>query len=62
MAIAEISILNNEKIEVFSLKGDKILDKKVINSNSLKLDLESGVYLLKISNNSRVVNSKIIIK
>lgn len=54
--------LNNEKIEVFSLKGDKILDKKVINSNSLKLDLESGVYLLKISNNSRVVNSKIIIK
>ena len=54
--------LNNDKIEVFSLKGDKILDKKVINSNSLKLDLESGVYLLKISNNSRVVNSKIIIK
>jgi hypothetical protein len=31
--------LNNEKIEVFSLKGDKILDKKVINSNTLKLDL-----------------------
>jgi len=55
-------ILNNEKIEVFSLKGDKILDKKVINSNSLKLDLASGVYLLKISNNSRIVNSKIIIK
>ena len=54
--------LNNDKIEVFSLKGDKILDKKVINSNSLKLDLESGVYLLKISNNSRVVNSKIIVK
>ena len=54
--------LNNEKIQVFSLKGDKILDTKVVNSNSLKLDLESGIYLLKISNNSRVVNSKIIIK
>ena len=54
--------LQNEKIEIFSLTGQKVFDKEVNNINSIKLNLNSGIYLLKVSNNQRVINSKIIIK
>lgn len=54
--------LQNEKIEIFSLTGQKVFDKEVNNINSIKLNLNSGIYLLKVSNNHRVINSKIIIK
>ncbi len=54
--------LKNERIELFSLTGKKIYDRKVNNINSISLNLESGIYLMKISNNKRVKNSKIIIK
>ena len=54
--------LQNEKIEIFSLTGQKIFDREVTNVNSIRLNLNSGIYLLKVSNNHRVINSKIIIK
>ena len=54
--------LKNERIELFSITGKKIYDRKVTNINSISLNLESGIYLMKISNNKRVKNSKIIIK
>ena len=54
--------LNNERIEIFSLKGYKVFDQLVFNSNSITLNLDSGVYVLKISNNSSVTKHKIIIK
>ena len=54
--------LQNEKIEIFSLTGQKVFGREATNTNSLKLNLNSGVYLLKVSNNHRVINSKIIIK
>ena len=54
--------LQNEKIEIFSLTGQKIFGREVNNINSIKLNLNSGIYLLKVSNNHRVINSKIIIK
>ena len=54
--------LNNERIEIFSLKGHKVFDQLVFNSNSITLNLDSGVYVLKISNNSNVTKHKIIIK
>jgi len=54
--------LQNEKIEIFSLTGQKIFDKEVTNINSIKLNLNNGIYLLKISNDHRDINSKIIIK
>ena len=54
--------LLNEKIEIFSLTGQKIFGREVNNINSIKLNLNSGIYLLKVSNNHRVINSKIIIK
>ena len=52
----------NGKIEIISLTGQKILEKNVANINSFRLDIDSGVYLLKISNNKRVNNFKIIIR
>jgi len=54
--------LQNEKIEIFSLTGQKIFERQVTNINSIKLNLNTGIYLLKISNNLRVKNSKIIIR
>ena len=59
-----INFTNNlidERIQIFSINGDKVYDKTITN-NSIDLDLQSGFYLLKISNNSRVLNHKIIIK
>ena len=55
-------VLQNEKIEIFSLTGQKIFYRKVNNINSIKLNLNSGIYLLKVSNNNRIINSKIIIR
>ena len=54
--------IQNGKIEIISLTGQKILEKNVANMNSFRLDIDSGVYLLKISNNKRVNNFKIIIR
>ena len=54
--------LQNEKIEIFSLTGQKVFGREATNTNSLKLNLNSGIYLLKVSNNHRVIYSKIIIK
>ncbi len=54
--------LQNEKIEIFSLTGQKIFDREVTNINSIKLNLNSGVYLIKISDDKYVKISKLIIK
>ena len=54
--------IQNGKIGIISLTGQKILEKNVANMNSFRLDIDSGVYLLKISNNKRVNNFKIIIR
>ncbi len=53
--------LIDERIQVFSINGDKVYDKTITN-NSIHFVLQSGFYLLKISNNSRVLNHKIIIR
>ena len=55
-------ILIDEKIEIFSLKGEKVYEIVVNNIDVLKLDLDSGIYLLRISNNYQSINSKIIIR
>ena len=54
--------IQNGKIEIISLTGQKILEKNVAKINSFRFDIDSGVYLLKISNNKRVNNFKIIIR
>ena len=66
--IPSIGILNfsrqleKDRIEIISIKGDKVYDQVVTNSNSINFNLEPGFYFLKISNEFRVINSKIIIK
>ena len=53
--------LIDERIQIFSINGEKVYDR-TITKNSIDLDLQSGFYLLKISNNSKVLNHKIIIR
>ena len=53
--------LIDERIQVFSINGIKVYDKTV-NTNSIDLDLQTGFYILKISNDSRVLKQKIIIR
>ena len=54
--------LTNQKIEVFSISGQKVYEIEVNNTNFIRLDLESGIYFLRLVNNDQLFNSKIIIE
>ena len=54
--------LVNERIEIFSVNGNKVYEKLITDSNSISLNLNPGFYLLKISNGSRVFNYKLIVQ
>ena len=54
--------LVNERIEIFSVNGNKVYEKLINDSNSISLNLNPGFYLLKISNGSRVFNYKLIVQ
>ena len=53
--------MQNEIIEIFNLKGQNIFNKMIDNSNSVELDLPSGIYFLRSNTKSGIYNSKIII-
>jgi serine protease AprX len=60
---SDIVTLNKFKIEVFNILGKKVLEK--VNPNKRKVDisfLESGVYMLKISNENQHKTLKLIKK
>ena len=54
--------LINKKIEIYSLSGVKVFHQNISNINSLDLNLDSGIYILKIYDESIIVNSKVVIK
>ena len=54
--------MNEEKIEIFTIMGEKVLDYLVNDSNRLELNLQSGIYILRSFTKSGLLNSKIIIK
>ena len=54
--------LINKKIEIFSLSGVKVFHQNISNINSLDLNLDSGIYILKIYDESIIFNSKVVIK
>jgi len=54
--------LQDERVEIFSSDGVKVFDIRISNANLLKLNLEAGIYFLKISNNRKITNSKIIFR
>ena len=60
--MASVPQLDKDRIEIISIKWDNVYDQIVTNSNSINFNLEPGFYFLKISNEFRVINSKIIIK
>ena len=53
--------MQDEIIEIFNLNGQNIFNKIVDSSNSVELDLPSGIYFLRTNTKSGIFNSKIII-
>lgn len=49
-------------IEVFSMTGKKVLESRVHDESPLSLNLNPGVYLVRISNDSQSTTKKLIIK
>ncbi len=54
--------MSEEKIEIFTIRGKKILEQLVKDSNRLELNLPSGIYILRSFTKSGLLNSKIVIK
>ena len=53
--------MQDEIIEIFNLNGQNIFNKIVDSSNSVELDLPSGIYFLRSNTKSGIYNSKLII-
>ena len=53
--------MQDEIIEIFNLNGQNIFNKIVDSSNSVEIDLPSGIYFLRSNTKSGIFNSKIII-
>ena len=53
--------MEDEIIEIFNLNGQIILNKIIDSSNSVELDLPSGIYFLRSNTKSGIYNSKLII-
>ncbi len=54
--------MQDEIIEIFNLNGQNILNKVIDSSNSVELNLPSGIYFLRSNTKSGILNSKLIIK
>lgn len=52
----------NTNVELYSMTGKKVLESKVQKETQLSLDLNAGVYLVRIINDSKAVTKKLIIK
>ena len=55
------SDMEDEIIEIFNLNGQHIFNKIIDSSNSVELDLPSGIYFLRSNTKSGIYNSKLII-
>ena len=55
-------IIKPTTIEVFSIEGKVILKKPISNNTRLNLNIETGVYLMKITTEEKSIFKKIIIK
>jgi len=55
------SILNNSTIEIYSEIGQKVYSLEKVNSDKIQLYLEKGIYIMKITQKDKILNSKIII-
>ena len=53
--------MQDEIIEIFNTNGQNILNKVIDSSNSVELDLPSGIYFLRSNTKSGIYNSKLII-
>ena len=54
--------LNNEKKQIFSLRGEKILEQLINNTNRLELELPVGIYIIRSLTKYGILNSKVVIR
>lgn len=55
-------ITSSADVEFYSITGKKVLNTKIKSENPISLNLSSGVYLVRIINDSKVVTKKLIVK
>lgn len=55
-------ISSNSDVEFYSMTGKKVLERKISKDKSIDLNLNSGVYLVRIISDSKVITKKLIIK
>lgn len=60
-SITIYGITTDAKIELFSTLGQKVFEQNFIGEKSVNLNLASGIYLAKITADSKVVTKKIVI-
>ena len=50
------------KVEIYAINGQQVLSKEIEGFTQLKLNLPSGMYLMKIQTENQTITKKIIIK
>ena len=55
-------ILNATELLLFSADGRQVLKKKVLGDSEIDLNIENGLYLLKITSENRSTTKKIIVE
>ena len=55
-------ILNATELQLFSAEGRQVLKKKVLGDSEIDLNIENGLYLLKITSENRSTTKKILVE
>ena len=55
-------IEGNAKVAIYTLSGQLVLEKTFENETKLQVDLASGMYLVKVSNETNSIHKKIVVK
>ena len=55
------SILHNSTIEIYSEIGKRVYSLEKVNSDKIELSLTKGIYIMKIIQEDKIINNKIII-
>ncbi|MFY8065080.1 MAG: T9SS type A sorting domain-containing protein, partial [Flavobacterium sp.] len=60
--ISIFGISSDAKIEVYSIIGQKVFEQNFSGETNVNLNLASGIYMAKITTESKVVTKKIVIE
>jgi hypothetical protein len=58
-----VSGLDTEcKIELFNVVGSKVMESEFTGEKQFNIDVAAGIYLAKITNNSKIIVKKLIVE